>query len=71
MESLPSKTQVLVVGAGPCGLTLAIALALRGVDTVIVDERELMQGTSRAPIIHSATLEVRGALCPMATRTFG
>src|SRR5436853_148611 len=35
MESL--STEVVVVGAGPCGVTLANHLGLHGVQTVIVD----------------------------------
>jgi len=34
------KTQVLIVGAGPVGLTLALDLASRGVDVVIAELRE-------------------------------
>lgn len=34
------QTQVLVVGAGPVGLTLAMDLAQRGIDVLIVETRE-------------------------------
>lgn len=37
MKPLPERTGVLVVGAGPTGLTLACALAARGVPHVVVD----------------------------------
>src|SRR5215211_9120705 len=37
MSELPSSTDVLIVGAGPVGLTLATALQARGVDVVLVD----------------------------------
>jgi 2-polyprenyl-6-methoxyphenol hydroxylase-like FAD-dependent oxidoreductase len=33
------EAQVLVVGAGPVGLTLAIDLAQRGVDVLLVEQR--------------------------------
>ena len=33
------ETQVLIVGAGPVGLTLAIDLAWRGVDVIVVERR--------------------------------
>ena len=36
-HQLPDHTDVLVVGAGPTGLSLACALATRGVDVVVVD----------------------------------
>ena len=31
LQMMPSHTDVLIVGAGPTGLTLAVALAARGV----------------------------------------
>jgi 2-polyprenyl-6-methoxyphenol hydroxylase-like FAD-dependent oxidoreductase len=55
---LPTRTDVLIVGAGPTGLTLACALAARGIDHVIVDQAEQGGNTSRAAVIHSRTLEV-------------
>jgi 2-polyprenyl-6-methoxyphenol hydroxylase-like FAD-dependent oxidoreductase len=35
----PIETEVLIVGAGPVGLTLALDLAWRGVDVVVVERR--------------------------------
>ena len=34
------RTSVLVVGAGPVGLTLAMDLAWRGVDVVVAEVRQ-------------------------------
>jgi len=51
-------TDVLIAGAGPTGLTLACALAARGVDHVLVDAAERGANTSRAAVIHARTLEV-------------
>ncbi|MFN4125264.1 FAD-dependent oxidoreductase [Pannonibacter indicus] len=56
------KTDVLIVGAGPAGLATAIGLAERGVDFVIVDAQAEAQNTSRAAVIHAATLETLQAL---------
>jgi 2-polyprenyl-6-methoxyphenol hydroxylase-like FAD-dependent oxidoreductase len=56
---LPSHTEVLIVGAGPVGLALAVSMAIRGIDAVLVDERSDAQETSRAAWVHSRTLEVR------------
>ncbi len=38
--SAPARTQVLIVGAGPVGLTLAVDLATRGLSVVVVETRE-------------------------------
>jgi 2-polyprenyl-6-methoxyphenol hydroxylase-like FAD-dependent oxidoreductase len=38
MSALPPRTDVLVVGAGPCGLASAISLKLQGIDVTIVDQ---------------------------------
>jgi len=55
---LPTRTDVLIVGAGPAGLTLAGALAARGIDHVLIDQAEQGSNTSRAAVIHARTLEV-------------
>ncbi|MGW0231583.1 FAD-dependent monooxygenase [Actinopolymorpha singaporensis] len=55
---LPASTQVLVVGGGPVGQTLAVALRVRGVDATVVDQRSGPADTSRAAVIHARTLEV-------------
>ncbi|QPC86775.1 FAD-binding protein [Mesorhizobium sp. NBSH29] len=55
-------TQVLIVGAGPAGLAAAIGLAERKIDFVIIDALPEAQNTSRAAVIHAATLESLRAL---------
>ena len=56
---LPEQTPILIVGAGPTGLSAAISLFNQGCkDIVIVDAAERMPDTSRAMAIHAATLEV-------------
>jgi 2-polyprenyl-6-methoxyphenol hydroxylase-like FAD-dependent oxidoreductase len=57
-SSLPVDTDVLVVGAGPSGLTLAAALAARGVRTTVIDRQAEGANTSRAAVVHARTLEV-------------
>lgn len=53
------QTQVLVVGAGPAGLTSALALVKAGIEVTIVDAAEAGRNGSRAAGIHANTLEVR------------
>ncbi len=56
--TLPERTDVLIVGAGPTGLSLACALAARGVAFVILDRAAEGGNTSRAAVVHARTLEV-------------
>jgi 2-polyprenyl-6-methoxyphenol hydroxylase-like FAD-dependent oxidoreductase len=53
-----SDCQVLVVGAGPTGLTLAAQLLARGVRTRIIDKAEGPAPHSRALGVHARTLEL-------------
>jgi 2-polyprenyl-6-methoxyphenol hydroxylase-like FAD-dependent oxidoreductase len=55
------QTQVLVVGAGPVGLTSATALVKAGIEVTIVDAAEAGKNGSRAAVIQANTLEV----CPV------
>ncbi len=49
---------VLIVGAGPSGLTLAAALAAGGIRTAVIDRLTEGANTSRAAVVHARTLEV-------------
>ncbi|MDF2583583.1 MAG: pentachlorophenol 4-monooxygenase [Mycobacterium sp.] len=53
-----SMTDVLVVGAGPVGLTAAIVLTQRGHTVTVVDGQPEGANTSRAAVVHSRTLEL-------------
>ena len=55
---LPMNTDVLIVGAGPTGLALAIALQQAGVDHLVIDALPSGLNTSRAAVIHAHTLEM-------------
>ena len=57
MSGLPHTTQVVVVGAGPTGLTLAVTLATAGVDHVLIDNQHEGANTSRATVVHAGTME--------------
>jgi len=58
MSTLPASTDVVIVGAGPTGLTLACVLAARRIPFVIVDRLGESANTSRAAVVHARTLEV-------------
>ena len=51
-------TDVLIVGAGPSGLTLAASLVKKGVATTVVDRQPAGANTSRAAVVNAGTLEV-------------
>ncbi|OKH72261.1 pentachlorophenol monooxygenase [Mycobacterium sp. SWH-M5] len=51
-------TDVLIVGAGPVGLTAAVALTELGRDVTVVDAEAEGTNTSRAAVIHARTLEL-------------
>jgi 2-polyprenyl-6-methoxyphenol hydroxylase-like FAD-dependent oxidoreductase len=56
--NLPHRTEVVIVGAGPTGLALAVTLAAAGVEFVILDRQAEGANTSRAAVVHARTLEV-------------
>lgn len=59
MQPLVTTTDVLVVGAGPTGLTLAVELARRGVGAVVVDKRPGPNlHADKAIGVHCRTMEI-------------
>ncbi|MEP6622637.1 MAG: FAD-dependent monooxygenase [bacterium] len=58
MTTLPTSTDVLIVGAGPAGLALAAELRRLGIEALIVDKVAEGANTSRAAVVHARTLEV-------------
>lgn len=68
--------EVLIVGAGPVGLTLALALQRAGVDFRVIDRAEGFSGESKAITIQPRILEqlhllgAAGALVDAGTRAF-
>ncbi|WP_067679135.1 FAD-dependent oxidoreductase [Nocardia miyunensis] len=58
MNTVPATASVVVIGAGPAGMTAGIALADAGVDVVLLDQLAEGANTSRAAVVHARTLEV-------------
>jgi 2-polyprenyl-6-methoxyphenol hydroxylase-like FAD-dependent oxidoreductase len=58
MSEFPSRTEVLVVGAGPVGLAVATSLAGHGHDVTVVERQAAGANTSRAAVVHARTLEM-------------
>ena len=54
----PARHPVVVVGAGPVGLALAIDLAQRGVPVVLLDNDDRLSSGSRAICFAKRTLEI-------------
>ena len=52
------EVDVLIVGAGPTGLTLACALRTQGVEVRVVDRADAPATTSRANLLHARGVEV-------------
>jgi 3-(3-hydroxy-phenyl)propionate hydroxylase len=54
----PQHHAVIVVGAGPSGLTAAIELAMNGLDVVLLDDNDTVSTGSRAICFAKRTLEI-------------
>ncbi|ROV69883.1 SDR family oxidoreductase [Streptomyces globisporus] len=70
MADIHTKTQVVVVGAGPVGLMLAGELRLGGADVVVVERLDTPTTESRASTLHARTMEIldsRGLLAELGT----
>ncbi len=57
-ENLPNSTDVLVVGAGPTGLMLAVELTRRGIDYLLIDEVEAPSTFIKGSVVSFRTLEI-------------
>ncbi|AYF75536.1 FAD-binding protein [Nocardia yunnanensis] len=62
MNTVPATASVVIVGAGPAGMTAGIALADAGVDVVLLDKLAEGANASRAVVVHARTLEVLESL---------
>lgn len=52
-----NQIPILIIGAGPTGLVLAIYLTRLGIPVRIIDKEILPGTTSRALVLHARTLE--------------
>ena len=52
------RTEVIIVGAGPTGLSLACQFLRYGVDFVIIDKKDTITPYSKALGVHARTLEI-------------
>jgi 2-polyprenyl-6-methoxyphenol hydroxylase-like FAD-dependent oxidoreductase len=52
------KTNVLIVGAGPSGMTAALALAKFGISSMLIDRRQSNYMAPRAHALNPRTLEI-------------
>ena len=59
---MTEKTEVLIVGGGPTGLTAAIRLAQLGVPHIVLDARDGPTETSNAALVHASTIELLAEL---------
>ena len=58
--TVTSRTQVGIVGAGPAGLLLSHLLALRGIDSIVVENRSraYCEARQRAGLLEAGTVEL-------------
>src|ERR1022692_4209024 len=52
------KTQVIIVGAGPTGLSLAAQLLRYNIDFIIIEKNEKITAFSKALVVQARTLEI-------------
>src|SRR5215470_1413438 len=52
------ETDILIVGAGPTGLSLGCQLLRYGIDFIIVEKNEAITPYSKAIGVHARTLEI-------------
>lgn len=70
----PGRTSVAIAGAGPIGMTAALALARYGVASVVLDRKETFNDGSRAICIARASMQILeqiGAVEPFLAKALG
>src|SRR5262244_4180185 len=51
-------TQVLIVGAGPVGLTLAVDLGLRGIRCTLIEQKDAPQFLPKMERVNARSMEI-------------
>ena len=63
MTSVPeTKTQVLIVGAGPAGLVMALCLAKCGIKSIIIERQPEINPHPKAHELNTRSLEILASL---------
>jgi 2-polyprenyl-6-methoxyphenol hydroxylase-like FAD-dependent oxidoreductase len=57
-NTAPLKTQVIIIGAGPTGLSMAVQLLRYDIDFVILEKNEKTTPFSKAVVVQARTLEI-------------
>lgn len=57
-SSIPAKTEILIIGAGPAGSTLAYQVARLGIDVLLLDKAKFPRGKTCAGGINMRTLHL-------------
>jgi 2-polyprenyl-6-methoxyphenol hydroxylase-like FAD-dependent oxidoreductase len=58
MSGIPDGTEVVIVGAGPVGLSAALQLARRGIAVEVLEQRSVPSDQPRAHVVNARTMEL-------------
>lgn len=58
MQPTTNKTQVIIIGAGPTGLSMAAQLLRHNIDFIIIEKNEKTTLLSKAVVVQARTLEI-------------
>jgi 2-polyprenyl-6-methoxyphenol hydroxylase-like FAD-dependent oxidoreductase len=53
------KTQVIIIGAGPTGLSMATQLLRYNIDFIVLEKNAETTLLSKAIVVHARTLEIK------------
>ena len=58
MSAPTTTTPVLIIGAGPSGMVTALCLALRGVDSILVERQDKIEPHPKAHELSARSIEI-------------